>query len=129
MPERKPDPDERSPLQGLGERIATARQARSRRNERRASLASMSGLGLGVRIVAEMVSALAVGVGIGLVLDRWLGTQPWMLIVFFVLGAGAAFSNLVRVAKQAEAARQRELDGAPDAGGSGQRGRRDGNGA
>ena len=32
--------------------------------------------GIGLRAGVEIVSALVVGIGIGLVLDRWLGTWP-----------------------------------------------------
>lgn len=105
-PER--DPDKPSSLEGLSERIATARQAHSRRRDRRSSPASQSGLAFGLRIATELVSALAVGVGLGLVLDMWLGTSPWLLILFFILGAAAAMTNLIRLAKEAETAQARE---------------------
>jgi ATP synthase protein I len=58
-----------------------------------------SGLSIAFRIGVELVAALVVGVGIGLLLDRWLGSSPWLLIVFFVLGAAAGIMNVVRVAK------------------------------
>jgi ATP synthase protein I len=105
-----PDRNEPSPLDRLGQRIAAARQQRAQRSHARSGPASTSGLGFGLRIATEMVAALAVGVGMGLLLDHWLGTGPWMLILFFVLGAAAAFTNLIRLAKEAEAARARETD-------------------
>jgi len=46
-----------------------------------------------------MVSALVVGVGIGWLIDWWLGTGPWFLLVFFLLGAGAAIVNVFRATK------------------------------
>jgi ATP synthase protein I len=49
-----------------------------------------------LKIGIELVSALAVGVGIGLLLDSWLGTGPWMLLLFFVLGAAAGILNVYR---------------------------------
>ena len=56
-----------------------------------------SGLGLAMRIGVEIVAAIAVGVGIGLLLDYWLGTKPWMMVAFFVLGAAAGMMNVYRV--------------------------------
>ena len=56
-----------------------------------------SGLSLALRIGIELVAALIVGTGIGLLLDRWLGTAPWLMVVFFVLGAAAGFLNVLRV--------------------------------
>src|SRR3546814_7162662 len=50
-----------------------------------------------LRIGVEIVAALIVGVGIGLLLDWWLGTKPWFLLLFFVLGAAAGFMNVFRV--------------------------------
>jgi ATP synthase protein I len=55
------------------------------------------GLAFAMRIGVEIVAALIVGVGIGLLLDYWLGTKPWFLLVFFVLGAAAGFMNVFRV--------------------------------
>ena len=40
---------------------------------------------------------IGVGVGIGLLLDRWLDTGPWFLLLFFVLGAAAGMLNVYRV--------------------------------
>jgi ATP synthase protein I len=58
-----------------------------------------SGLSLALRIGVELVAALIVGAGIGLLLDRWLGTAPWLMVVFFILGAAAGFFNVLRVTK------------------------------
>jgi ATP synthase protein I len=44
----------------------------------------------------------------GLILDTWLDTAPWLLITFFILGAAAAMTNLIRTAKEADAAQARE---------------------
>ena len=55
-------------------------------------------LGIGFRIGIELVSAMVVGVGIGWLLDWWLGTRPWLLILFFLLGAGAGMLNVIRAA-------------------------------
>lgn len=53
--------------------------------------------GFGLRAGVEVVSALVVGVGIGFWLDRWLGTWPWLFLVFFVLGSVAGVLNVYRL--------------------------------
>jgi len=53
-------------------------------------------LGFAFRVGVDLVAALAVGVGGGMLLDRWLGTAPWGLIVMFFLGAGAGVVNVYR---------------------------------
>ena len=59
--------------------------------------ASSSGLGMGMRIGVELVAALLIGVGIGWGLDHLLGTKPWLLVVFFLLGAAAGMMNIYRI--------------------------------
>ncbi len=59
--------------------------------------ASSSGLGMAMRIGVELVASLLIGVGIGWGLDYLLGTSPWLLLVFFLLGAAAGMMNIYRV--------------------------------
>jgi ATP synthase protein I len=53
--------------------------------------------GFGLRAGVEVVSALVVGIGIGWLLDHWLGTWPWLFLVFFVLGSVAGVLNVYRL--------------------------------
>ena len=62
--------------------------------------APQTAYGFAFRIGVELVVALAVGGGIGWLLDHWLGTLPLFLLVFFVLGAVAGLLNVFRAAKQ-----------------------------
>ena len=55
-----------------------------------------SGLGMALKVGVEFVSAVGVGVAIGLFLDYWLETKPWLMIVFFLLGSAAGFLNIFR---------------------------------
>ena len=57
-----------------------------------------SGFGQAFRIGAELISALIVGVGLGWTLDKWLGTKPWMMIIFIFLGGAAGILNVYRTA-------------------------------
>ena len=56
-----------------------------------------SSMGIGVRVGVELVSALAVSVAIGWGLDRWLGTKPWLLALFVLLGGAAGVANVWRL--------------------------------
>ena len=42
----------------------------------------------------EMLVAVLIGTFGGLLLDRWLHTKPWLLLVGFVLGSAAGFKNI-----------------------------------
>ncbi|WP_245577540.1 AtpZ/AtpI family protein [Nisaea denitrificans] len=63
----------------------------------RGAMAS-EGLGMAMRIGVELVAGVGVGAGIGYLLDRWLGTGPWLLILFFFLGAAGGMMNVYRAA-------------------------------
>lgn len=53
-------------------------------------------MGLASRVAVELVSALAVGVGLGWLIDYWLGTGPWGMVVMFFVGAAAGMLNVYR---------------------------------
>jgi len=55
-----------------------------------------SALGHGLRYAMEIVVGTAVGGVIGWTLDGWLGTRPWLAILFLFLGLAAGFLNLMR---------------------------------
>ena len=61
-----------------------------------------SGAGFAFKISTELIAALIVGVGIGLIVDNYLGTKPFGLIIFFILGAFAGFLNVYRVMRRIE---------------------------
>lgn len=61
-----------------------------------------SGAGFGFKISTEIVAALVVGVGIGLIVDNYFGTGPFGLIIFFILGAFAGLLNVYHVMRRIE---------------------------
>ena len=57
-------------------------------------------LGSAFKLGTELVSAVAVGTIIGFILDNWFGTKPWLMIIFFFLGAAAGMLNVIRAANK-----------------------------
>lgn len=57
-------------------------------------LAALSSLGITFSV------SIAIGAAIGIALDRWLGTSPWLMILFFVFGVAAGFTNLLKDLKR-----------------------------
>lgn len=49
----------------------------------------------------EMGISVAVGAGIGYLLDRQLGTRPWLLLVFILFGVAAGFKGMIAAARRA----------------------------
>ncbi len=60
------------------------------------------GAGFGFKISTEIIAALVVGVGIGLIVDNYFNTKPIGLIIFFIFGALAGFLNVYRVMRRIE---------------------------
>jgi ATP synthase protein I len=92
-------------LKDLDSRLKVARNERREtrpKKGRKAGGIDASGMATGMRIAVEIVAAIAVGVGVGLVLDYWLGTKPWLMVLFLLIGTGAAFVNVMRAAKEIE---------------------------
>ncbi len=87
------------PCEGFEARLRQAQAKQAKRigpEDGTGRPAAGSGLGFALRIATELVAGIAVGVGIGLGLDYWFGTKPWLMIVFFFLGAGAGMLNVYR---------------------------------
>ena len=64
-------------------------------NEKRGSF-----MGNAFKLGTELVAAVAVGTIIGFILDSWFDTKPWLIIIFFFLGAAAGMLNVIRTASQ-----------------------------
>ena len=94
MTEREP-PKSRDDLDKRLSQLRSERDAVTGRDRDKDS--TNNGLGFAMRIGVEVVAALVIGVGFGLLLDSWLDTKPWFMLVFFVLGAAAGMFNVYRV--------------------------------
>ncbi|MEK6684295.1 MAG: AtpZ/AtpI family protein [Nitrospirota bacterium] len=56
------------------------------------------GLSFATRIGVEMVVSTVVGAFLGYLLDSWLGTRPWIMVVGVLFGAVAGFRSVYRLA-------------------------------
>ena len=68
---------------------------RENRQDRKAffrELGRYSALGL------EMALSVVIGLGIGYYLDKWLGTAPWLMILWIGFGFAAGVRSLYRAA-------------------------------
>jgi ATP synthase protein I len=55
---------------------------------------------------------LSVGIGvlIGYYMDKWLGTQPWLMLLWLLFGLVAGFRGVFRAVKRADADAKAELE-------------------
>ena len=59
-----------------------------------------SNIGQAFKLSTELVAAVLVGTIIGFILDNWFDTKPWLIIIFFFLGAAAGVLNVIRTANR-----------------------------
>ena len=64
-------------------------------NEKRGSF-----MGSAFKLGTELIAAVAVGTIIGFILDTLFDTKPWLIIIFFFLGAAAGMLNVIRAANR-----------------------------
>ena len=64
-----------------------------------------------------MVAATFIGLAMGYYLDKWLGTDPWLTLIFLLLGIVSGFRNIfiltareVRRQERSERENSREKD-------------------
>lgn len=99
----KSDPDTGRPQVDLSERRSRLNRMLDDRREAEEAVAarsksSTSGYAQAMKISSEFIAGIVVGGGIGWVLDQWLETRPFGLIVFLLLGFAAGVLNVLRSA-------------------------------
>ncbi len=56
----------------------------------------------------EMGLSVIIGLLVGYYMDRWLGTEPWLMLGWLVLGLIAGFRGVLRAVNRAERAANAE---------------------
>jgi ATP synthase protein I len=66
------------------------------RDSRGRRLESNNGMAYAVKVSSEFIAGIIVGVGIGWLIDKVLGTSPFGLIIFLILGFCAGILSILR---------------------------------
>ncbi len=90
--------DDKNKIENLKQRLQNIESAK----EKKVLKKSKTGAGFAFKISTEIIAALIVGVGIGLIVDNFFNTKPFGLIIFFIFGAFAGFLNVYRVMRRIE---------------------------
>jgi ATP synthase protein I len=68
------------------------------------SLSFLSSLGI------SMVAASFIGLYIGVYLDKWLETSPWMTLIWLGIGIAAGFRNIFILTRRALREQEKDQD-------------------
>ena len=102
---RASDGDLSARLKRLEAQLDRRREPAGERQQRfESSTSGPSAIGRAFRMSTEFVAGVIAGGGLGWLFDRLLGTSPWGLIVFLLLGFAAGTFNVVRAAGAATSA-------------------------
>ena len=90
--------DDQTPvIEELDKKIGSLKSAREKQS---LETKSMAGISYAFRMTTEMAAALAVGAGVGWLMDQWIGTTPWGMIIFLFVGFLAGILNAYRTARR-----------------------------
>jgi ATP synthase protein I len=98
-PQRFPEGGKGESQSSLDERLKAARNAEAARKGVAAGKPK-TGYNQGSRVLTELIAGSVGGAIIGWLLDRWLGTSPWLLLAMMALGVIVAFRNIYRISKE-----------------------------
>jgi ATP synthase protein I len=90
--------EKNDPLREFGERLNKARAAKQGPVSKTPDTtpSTSNALAFGWRVGIELVGAIVVAEFIGWAIDKWFGTRPWGMVVFFFLGVAAGMLNVYR---------------------------------
>ncbi len=94
------DETESDRLKALEERLDRARQRAAPEKDHMEEHYSQAQLAW--RMVIELVAGLGIGFGVGYGLDILLGTGPWLMAVFTILGFAAGVKTMIRSAEEVQ---------------------------
>jgi ATP synthase protein I len=90
-------PDAR--LGSLDERLDRMQQAEAKRTAKRQPDQSYQA---GQLVLSQLVGCPLGGGIVGWLLDHWLGTKPWLMLVMLFLGFAVGIWNVIRISNNAQ---------------------------
>jgi ATP synthase protein I len=93
------DPGDDARIKALEARIAAAKQAQAPKPHMEEHYSQAH---LAWRMVIELVAGFGIGFAIGYGLDTLLGTTPWLMVVFTILGFIAGVKTMIRSAAEVQ---------------------------
>src|SRR5262245_33786403 len=91
--------------EAIGKRLDAVKTERESASRSSRTPVDGSAIGTAFRFASELLVGVGVGGFSGWALDRQLGTGPWLLVLFVILGFAAGVTNVIRSA-QAEQRKQ-----------------------
>ena len=89
-------PDAR--LESLDKRLDQLQEAEAKRTAKRQPDRNYQA---GQLVLSNLIGAPAGGFIIGFVLDKWLGTKPWLMLLMLFAGFAVAIWNVIRISNNA----------------------------
>ena len=80
------------------EATLAARRPQGGAGAKDANTGGATGYGQALKLSSEFIAGIAVGAGLGWMIDRVAGTSPWGLIILLLLGFCAGVLNVLRSA-------------------------------
>lgn len=90
----------------IGKRLDAVKIRREPKNRSATNQVNGAAFAKAFRFAAELLVGVAFGGFVGWALDRQLGTGPWLLVLFVILGFAAGVTNVIRQAQEEQRKQQ-----------------------
>lgn len=88
-------------IDALDKRLQAAKEREEQRSQSQgSSTATDANYRMGSKVLSELIGGIGGGALIGWVIDHFVGTRPWGLLVMLFLGIIVAFRNIIRISNR-----------------------------
>lgn len=88
-------------IDALDQRLKAAKEREEERNRPSGSTAGAdANYRMGSKVLSELIGGIGGGALVGWVIDHFVGTTPWGLLVMMFLGIIVAFRNIIRISNR-----------------------------